>query len=248
MPMNLQEMTERVAEFVNASRVDSIHDTDESLKIATIIKETYEEMVLSKEIQTALELFQLQSASNDSAKTCLIIPDKALTLDIVKYTHKDGRIYSPEYLEPMEFIDMSLGLDTTKDAVETVVDSESNATYNIKNDKDPTYYTIMAGKYLVFDSYNKDFEDTLQGQHALVYGHTLPEFKLEDTFVPDLQEQQFPVLVSRAKTAADMELRNNFNKVEYEKGRKLFLNITNDSKSYTRGNTRWNNRIKFRAL
>lgn len=247
MSMNLQEMTERVAEFVNADKVDSINDSDESFKFATIIKETYEEMVLSKEIQTALELFQLQSASTDEAKTCLIIPDNALTLDIVKYTHKDGKIYSPEYLEPMEFIDWTLGLDITQDNVETVTDKESGAVYNIRNDKDPSFYTIISGKYLIFDSYNGEFENTLQGRHCLCYGHTLPEFKMEDDFVPDLQEQQFPILLSRAKTAADMEVRGNWNQIEWDKGKKLFYNTTNKSKSFKRGNTRWNNRIKFRV-
>lgn len=247
MPMNLQQMTERVAEFVNADKVDSINDTDESYKIATIIKETYEEMILSKEIQTALELFQLQSSSNTAAKTCLLLPDTALTLDIVKYTKNDGKIYSPQYLEPMEFIDWTLGVDTTLPTVETVTDQESGAVYNIRTDKDPSFYTIMSGKYLIFDSYNSDFESTLQGRHCLCYGHTLPVFELEDDFIPDLQEQQFPILLSRAKTAADMELRGNFNQIEYDKGKKLFINTTNDSKSYTRGNTRWNNRIKFRV-
>jgi len=58
MSMNLQEMTERVAEFVNADKVDSINDTDESFKIATIIKETYEEMILSREFQPALKPFK----------------------------------------------------------------------------------------------------------------------------------------------------------------------------------------------
>lgn len=247
MPMNLQEMTERVAEFVNADKVDSINDSDEAYKIATIIKETYEEMVLSKEIQTALELFQLQSASTDEAKTCLIIPDDALTLDIVKYTHKDGKIYSPEYMEPMEFIDWTLGLDTTQDSVETVTDKESGAIYNIRNDKDPSFYTIISGKYLIFDSYNGEFENTLQGRHCLCYGHTLPKFEMDDEFVPDLQEQQFPILLSRAKTAADMEVRGNWNQIEWDKGKKLFYNTTNKSKSFKRGNTRWNNRIKFRV-
>ena len=247
MSMNLQEMTERVAEFVNADKVDSIHDSDESYKIATIIKETFEEMILSKEIQTALELFHLQSSSNASAKTCLVLPDEALTIDIVKYTHKDGKIYSPEYMEPMEFIDWTLGMDTTNEAVETVTDKETGAVYNIRTDKDPSFYTIISGKYLIFDSYNSDFENTLQGRHCLCYGHTLPAFEMKDEFVPDLQEQQFPILLSRAKTAADMELRGNLNQLEYDKGKKLFINITNDSKSYTRGNTRWNNRIKFRV-
>lgn len=247
MPMNLQEMTERVAEFVNADKVNSINDTDESFKIATIIKETYEAMVLSKEIQTALELFQLQSSSSASAKTCLIIPDTALTLDIVKYTHKDGKIYSPQYMEPMEFIDWTLGLDVTADYTETVTDKETGVVYNIRNDKDPSFYTIISGKYLIFDSYNKDFESLLQGRHCICYGHTLPVFELKDEFIPDLQEQQFPILLSRAKTAADMELRGNFDQVEYDKGKKLFVNTTNKSKSFTRGNTRWNNRIIFRV-
>ena len=86
MTMTLVEMTERVAQFCNASHVNSINDSDESIKIAKIIKETYETMILSQEIQTALELFKLQSASNESLKTTLYLPTEALTLDIVKYT------------------------------------------------------------------------------------------------------------------------------------------------------------------
>lgn len=247
MTMNLVDMAERVAQFCNASHIDSIHDTDESYRIAQIIKETYETMVLSQEIQTALELFHLQSASNPILKTTLFLSDECLTLDIVKYTKANGHIYSPTYLEPMEFISRSLDLDVTRPNVETVFDPESKTTYNIVNDKDPSYYTVMSGKYIVFDSYNKNFEDTIEGRHALVYGHTLPKFELEDEFIPDLQEQQFPVLLSKAKTAADMELRNNFNQVEADRGKKLFLNITNDSKSYTRRSTTWNNRNLFRV-
>lgn len=247
MSMTLQEMAERVAAFCNASHIDSINDTDEAMRIATIIKETYESMILSQEIQTALELFTLQSVSQESAKTSLILPETALTLDIVKYTNKHGKLYSPIYMEPMDFIEHSLERDVTADNVETVVDVNSGVTFNIFNDRDPQYYTIMAGRYVVFDSYNADIENTIQGRHCVAYGHTMPVFELEDTFIPDLQEQQFPVLISRAKVAADMELRNNFNQVEHDKGKKMALNITNDSKSFTRGNTRWNNRITFRV-
>lgn len=245
MAMNLQEMAERVAEFVNASRINSITDSDEAMKIATIIKETYEEMVLSNEIQTALELFELQSASTQYAKTCLLLPEQALTIDIVKYKNKDGKFITPIYLEPMEFIEHSLDLDVTRPEVETVTDKESGTIYNIRTNKDPSHYTIMSGKYLVFDSFNGDVESSLQGRNSLVYGHTLPRFELKDDFVPDLQEQQFPALLSKSKMAADMELRGNFNQLEQDKARKLTINISNDSKSATRGNTRWNNRIKF---
>lgn len=247
MTMTLLEMAERVAEFCNASHINSIEDTDESLRIAKIIKENYEEMVLSREIQTALELFKLQSASDDDAKTCLIIPETALTLDIVKYTNKQGKLYSPIYLEPMEFVSRSLGFDVTDEHVETVHDKETETIYNIKNNQDPAFYTVISGEYLIFDAYNSEFEDTLEGRHAVVYGHTLPVFELKDEFIPDLQEQQFLALLSKSKTAADMELRNNFNQLEHDRSKKLYNNLDNTSKSYTRGNTTWNNRIKFRV-
>lgn len=247
MTMTLVEIAERVASYCNASHINSINDSDEALRIANIIKECYEEMILSKEIQTALELFQLQSVSDDDVPTRLELPEKALTLDIVKYTNSQNKIYSPIYVEPMTFIDRSLNEDIEQEFVKTVTDKESGAVYNIRTNKDPSFYTIMSGTYLIFDSYNRDFEDSIQGRHALVYGHTLPEFKLEDDFIPDIQEQQFPVLVSRAKVAADMELRNNFNELEHDRSKKLFINTDTNSKSWTRGTSRWNNRITFRV-
>lgn len=261
MKQKLIDIVQRVAEFCNAGSVNSIKDTRESMQIAKIVKETFEDLVLRRELVTGQALVQLQSVSDEEKPTHLLVPEGVIALDNVKYKNAEGTLEDLQYLEPMEFVDNSLHLDPTKEDVTTVTDY-SGIIFNVHNNRAPKYYTVMTGEiqighqcdcgrdiiganeYMVFDAYDKDFEDTLQGHNVVAYGHVMPEFRLEDSFVPPLSIQQFPVLISRAKTFAAKELKDQENPLEYDKGRKQFIQVSQKARSQYRGNTLWLNRSK----
>ena len=239
MKQNLLDIVQRVAEFCNAGSV-------KSMQIAKIVKETFEDLVLRRELVTGQALLQLQSVSDVEKPTHLSLRDGVIALDNVKYKNDKGTLDDLQYVEPMEFVDNSLHLDPTADNVKNVTDY-SGIIFNVHNDRAPKYYTIMAdgaNEYLVLDAYNKDFEDTLQGHNVVAYGHVMPEFRLEDSFVPPLSIQQFPVLISRAKTFAAKELKDQENALEYDKGRKQFIQVSQKAHSQFRGDTLWLNRNK----
>ena len=246
MKQNLSDIVKRVAEFCNAGSVNSIKDTRESMQIAKIVKETFEDLVLRRELVTGQALLQLQSVSDVEKPTHLLVPEGVIALDDVKYKNDKGTLEDLQYVEPMEFVDNSLHLDPTADNVKNVSDY-SGIIFNVHNDRAPKYYTVMAdgaNEYLVLDAYDKDFEKTLQGHNVVAYGHVMPEFRLEDNFVPPLSIQQFPVLISRAKTFAAKELKDQENALEYDKGRKQFIQVSQKARSQYRGNTLWLNRSK----
>ena len=242
----LLDLTQRVAVFCNAGSVNSINDTRESLQIATIIKETFEDLVMRSEIRTTQVLLQLQSMSDLEKPTHLLMQPEVLTVDVLKYKKADGTLSDLQYKNPVAFVEDSLHMDPGLYNVKTVEDF-SGILFNIKTDKAPQYWTIFENgseEYVVLDSYNSEFEDTIQGIHVVAYGKIMPEFKLEDTFIPPLSTQQFPVLLSRAKVAAVKELKNQENGIEYDKARKQFIQITQQHESQFRGSTTWQNRMR----
>ena len=255
MKQDLLEIVQRVAEFCNAGSVNSIKDTRESMQIAKIVKETFEDLILRREIVTGQALIPLQSIvepydteAQEVRPTFLAVPDGVIALDNVKYKDVDGRLLDLQYVEPMDFVEESLHLDPTAPEIETCKD-HSGIVFNVRNDRMPQLYTVMldnseAKEYIVTDSYLRSKERTLQGHKAVAYGHILPEFLLEDSFVPPLSIQQFPVLISRAKTFAAKELKDQENALEYDKGRKQFIQVSQKARSQFRGNTLWLNRRK----
>lgn len=82
-----------------------------------------------------------------------------------------------------------------------------NFTFYYKNDKQPQYCCILGNYYIVFDSYDNTQDSTLQSSKSMAYAWISPNFVMEDTFVPILDDQQFPLLLNTAKAWASWELK-----------------------------------------
>lgn len=247
MKQTLQDIVQRVAEFCNAGSVNSIKDTRESMQIAKIVKETFEDLVLRRELVFGQSLLQLQSVSDREKPTHLLIPAGVIALDNVKYKNDKGVLEELQYVEPMEFVDNSLHLDPTDTEKVQNVKDYSGILFNIRKETSPKFYTVLQHEdkeYLVLDANGRQEPDTMQGHDVVAYGHVMPEFRLEDSFVPPLSIQQFPVLISRAKTFAAKELKDQENALEYDKGRKQFIQVSQKARSQFRGDTLWLNRSK----
>jgi hypothetical protein len=61
--------------------------------------------------------------------------------------------------------------------------------------------------YVIFDSYDNTQDNTLQASKTLVYGTRVPDFLLQDNFIPDIDDQQFSLLINESKALAWVELR-----------------------------------------
>jgi len=133
-------------------------------------------------------------------------------------TSSSSGISPPGYayvtLLPIEqFIEMVNRFDPSVDNVESFTFSDTSNGFNksftfyYKNDSQPCYATIISNYYVIFDSYDNTVDDTLQGSKTMFMGSVIPTFRMEDSFIPDLAEEQFPLLLSEAKSLAFYELK-----------------------------------------
>lgn len=99
----------------------------------------------------------------------------------------------------------------------TFTEGGNNFTFYYKNDRQPQYCTVISNFYVIFDMYDSNFDSTLQASKTLIFGQITPPFQMVDTFVPNLDDNQFPLLYNEAKATAFVELKQIANpKAEQE--------------------------------
>jgi len=80
-------------------------------------------------------------------------------------------------------------------------------TFYYKNDHQPTYCTCIENDNFLFDTFDATQDSTLQASKTMCYGELIPQFILQDSFIPDLNDYQFPLLIAEAKETAFLELK-----------------------------------------
>lgn len=107
------------------------------------------------------------------------------------------------------FLDVTNRFDITQNNVKayTFTQSVYNFTFKYRTDLQPTMAVVLSNNYVLFDSLDSTQDSTLQASKTLAFGDTVPPFVLSDTFVPDLDDQQFPLLLNEAKSLAFYELK-----------------------------------------
>lgn len=112
-----------------------------------------------------------------------------------------------------DFIDMVTAFNPSDTDVfsYTVSDTSNqfpgNFTFYAKNDQQPLYCTIISNYYVLFDGYDSSQDSTLQASKTMALGYVIPTFLMVDDFIPDLTEEQFPLLFNEAKALAFYELK-----------------------------------------
>jgi len=114
-----------------------------------------------------------------------------------------------QMLDIEQFLEQVNRLSPAEDSVGsyTFTQGGNNFTFYYHNDRQPSYCTVLSNYYTIFDSYDSLYDSTLQASKTLVFGQKTPAFTMSDSFVPELSDQEFPLLVNEAKSTAFFELK-----------------------------------------
>lgn len=125
-------------------------------------------------------------------------------------------------LPVQQFLDMTNNFNLNDSNVSSFVFTEgaNSFTFYYKNNIQPQYATVIENFYFIFDSFDNTQDSTLQGSKTMCSGQTIPVFTMQDSFIPDLDDYQFPLLLSEAKSLAFFELKQTVHqKAEMENKR-----------------------------
>lgn len=245
MRYTLIQLVQRVLESIDSDEVNTIAESPESLAVANIIKENYNNIIGEYDAKEVHTLFHLD-ASTDDTKPCLMyLPEYISEVELVQYNVGDstsGVVLRPiEYKELTDFMQMIGGYDPQVNWVssQTINWGEGDFTFKLRNDIWPSWWTSPDDKTIIFDSYKSDVEDTLTSIRTYCTGFRIPTFQMVDTYVPDLDPKHFQLLLQESKAQAAIELKQVQNQDAEKKARRnrLLAYKTKDSTD-TRPNIR----------
>lgn len=208
---NLLKIVQDALNDIDGDEVNSINDTPEAMQIANIVRATYDAMMVNREWPHTKQLVQMISSGSVSLPTHMNIPTNIKRIVFINYDKRgagDTRLkYLPvTYKEPEEFLRMCNYRNSDDTSVDIITDL-TGVILNIKNNCPPTYYTSFDEKTLVFDSYDKEVDNTLKTSKVQAMAYVLPTFTLDDEFVPNLPEEAFPALIEEVKSRTAAKLR-----------------------------------------
>jgi len=211
MKQTLLELTQSVLSSLNSDEVNSISDTTESLQVAEVIRTAYFNMLTR--IGLPKEIFQLTPSADIALPVVMRKPDNVTKIEWVKYLEvlPDGDQYY-QYVDLLPMEDFMLMINqfsaTDADTLAYVLLNDSKQ-YSLlcKTDAQPKYCTCLRNDVILFDSYDSSVDSVLTGSKTLCFGQTIPTFSMEDSFIPDLDPFQFPLLLNEAKALAFIELK-----------------------------------------
>lgn len=218
MKYTLLELTQMILSSLDGDEVNSITDTVESSQVATIIKNTYYDIVSGLDLPEHKTLFEL-TATSSSTPVVMTKPTDVTDIEWVKYDYytvddPHHQFLDVRFVDLKTFLEMSYALDPAETDVETcnvTTFGSDSLVLNYYNDRHPKYFTTYDDNAVLFDAYDAAEDAFLQKTKTQCFGLTIPSWTASDGFTPDLDARQFTLLLNEAKAQAFIELKQAAN-------------------------------------
>lgn len=224
----LLEIVQSILSDMDAEEVNSLGDTTEGLQVASIVQDTYYNIISNRLIPEHRGLIKLTALSDSEFPTHFKYGTDVSGIENVWY---DGSTtaaveYKEVYfLDPMAFL---LRTDGVGGNYRSIDDKSAGTKLRIRTDKAPEYYTSFDDEHIVMDSYNSAEDATLQESKSRAFGNKVPVFSIEDTFVPDMDANFFPYLLAESKSAAFSLLKGGSDPKVEQSARRQKTSLQND--------------------
>lgn len=237
MRTTLLSMVQSILSDMDSEDVNSISDTVEAQQIASVIQDTYFNLISAREIPEHKQMLQLTSLSNSQKPTHFRYPNNTKEIEVLFYnTATSGSTYTQVYfLEPIDFLNRVDETATNVLEVDTVAGEVPVFVYT---DRMPKYYTSFDDDNIIMDAYDSSIESTLQTSKSRAYGTLYPTFSITDDFEPDIDDTMLPYLLAEAKSTCFSLFKSGSDPKVEQAARRLKSYVQNDMYKTRRENKR----------
>lgn len=237
MKTTLLQVVQSILSDMDSEEVNSISDTVEAQQIASVVEDTYYNIIAARDIPEHKKLMSLTALADSSRPTHFRYPDNTKQVERVDYNVGTG---SEKDFREIPFVDHKYFLDHMNEdgvVVETVSD---NIDIFVSNDRAPSYYTSFDDYHIIMDSYDASVESTLQQSKIRAFGSTYPAFSQTDDHVIDIDNTMMPYLMAEAKSTCFSLFKGGSDPKVEQAARRLKSYVQNDMYKTKRANTRNN--------
>ena len=213
--VTLLDVVQRYLNSVDSWDVDSIEDTVESRQVALIAVEVLERLIQDTNYsQHTSKVTTLNSSTDPTKPNYLVIPDDVQRISESRiqynsFSENDNatvKYKDIKYLQPHEFLEY-VGVRSDASSNTEVIEDYSGTKFSVVINSSPEYCTSFDGKFIVFDAYDKDVDDTLQSYKSRVIYSAEPDIIMEDGFIIPLPSHMTQGYIDMVKAEASEVLR-----------------------------------------
>ena len=217
MKRTLLEIVQSILSDMDSEPVNTIGDSVEAQQVASVVQDTFYNIISARSIPEHERLIKLTSLSDNTKPTHFLYPVNVKSIKIFDYNN--GPVF---WKEPAQFIQ-----DMDREGL-MVSDPVSGIPLYVATTRDPSFYTSFDDKYIVCDSYNADLEATLQESKTRCLGVVYPVFVMEDTYVPELDDAMHQYLLAEAKSTCFSIFKSGSDPKIEQAARRLKSYVQND--------------------
>jgi hypothetical protein len=230
MKTTLLELVQSILSDMDSEAVNSISDSVEAQQVASVIEDTYYNIISNRDIPELKRIITLTSLSDSTRPTHFKYPVNVKQLEEIRYNIASvGNVtYAVvPFIDPLEFIARQ-STDEDATAIIQVPDVDTSAVFLIRNDGMPSYYTSFDDEHIVFNSYDAGVEAIMQASKTMAYGTVYPTFSITDAFEPHLDDNMMPYLLAESKSVCFSLFKSGSDPKVEQAARRLKSYVQND--------------------
>lgn len=230
MKTTLLELVQSILSDMDSEAVNSISDSVEAQQVASVIEDTYYNIISNREIPELKRILTLTSLSDSTRPTHFKYPTNVKQVEEIRYNiAPSGSVTyrTIPYIEPLDFISRQATNEDATNIIQ-VTDVDSTAVLLIRNNAMPTYYTSFDDEHIVFNSYDALVDTTLQASKTMAYGTVYPTFSITDSFEPHLDDNMMPYLLAESKSVCFSLFKSGSDPKVEQAARRLKSYVQND--------------------
>ena len=209
--------------------INSIEDSPESEDLAVMAKGVFEEIITWDEWPDTFKIASLDYVSDYDCPVALKINDDFRYIESVEYFIEDRNTFRTlDYYTPPRFLDATNWYFNDTHHIKVKGYGIDSSFVPVLNNKDPQYYTTFDDKHIITNSYDYERESNLQESNCRVWVCVVPDFKIEDNFILNYQQDLINLFISELKVAASYYM----NQQDNPRDRKQTLRILNKLRRY----------------
>ena len=225
MKSTLLQVVQSILSDMDSEDVNTISDTIEAQQVASVVEDTYFNIIAARSIPEHNKLIPLVSLANNAKPTHFTYPSR--TKQLMRVDYNIGTASVPDYreivyVEPLVFIDR---MDETAKKVTTV---DQSVELFVATDKDPSYYTSFNDNHIIMDAYDVSVEANLASNKTRAFCAIYPTFSQTDSFAIDLDQTLMPLLLAEAKSACMSLFKGGSDPKVEQAARRLKSYVQND--------------------
>jgi len=235
MKTTLLQIVRSILSDMDSEDVTSITDTVEAQQIASVVEDTYFNIIAARDIPEHRRLLSLVALGDTAKPTHFKYPTD--TKKIIRLEYNVGTVANKDFKE-LKYVDPLVFLDRMSEDDVLVETFEGNVDIYVANDRDPSYYTSFDDEYIIVDAYDVAEETSLQAAKTRAWGSVYPTFSQTNAFEPDLDNTLMPLLLAEAKSTCFSLFKGGSDPKVEQSARRLKSYVQNDMYKTKQANKR----------